>query len=119
MSAAYPSPGPRAQLSAVSDRAYQTASHHRRFDLVRLFPLAVFCAQAQRDSIRTSIRKNAITRFDVLFITVSFQMSLLHTIAQMGIASAPNGAERSSFWCHPMLSGIGSSASIRGRYQLS
>ena len=36
-------------------------------------PVSCFCAQAQRDSIRTSIRKNPIMLFDILFITAPFK----------------------------------------------
>lgn len=57
-------------LSAIPDNASSSAPISASSDPVPSFP---FCAQAQRDSIRTSVRKYVITCFGILFITAPFK----------------------------------------------
>ena len=57
-------------LSAIPDNASSSAPISVSSDPVPGFP---FCAQAQRDSIRTSVRKYVITCFGILFITAPFK----------------------------------------------
>ena len=69
------SPGPRARLFRwlLIGLTRRSLAVNAYIWLVCSRPHCSICAQAQRDSIRTSVRRNAITRFDVLFITAPFK----------------------------------------------